>query len=271
MSNNKAVIIKGIAPLKQKPNINSELADEVLMGMVVEVLEDIGEWLYIKTHYNYTGYVNRRHIELDIQSQWESRKKQFIISAFADIQSHPDYAADTIKTIPRGSQIVIISERQDEWREILLPNEDQGWIREEALLNQKNEQGAALRQAIVDTALLYVGTQYRLGGKSPMGIDCSGLSSMSYMMNGIIIPRDSDEQMNFIKRVERRHSKPGDLLFFPRHVAIYIGEDKFIHASGSSAVVKINSLNKDSKLYRKDLDEKYICTGTVFKLFADNK
>jgi beta-lactamase class A len=264
MFNKEAVIIKDIAPLKEKPEKNSQCADEVLMGMMVEVLENLGEWLYVKTHDNYTGYMNREHLEIDKQGQWKVCRKYFIIAAFADIQSQPGYTANTIMTIPRGAQIGLTGKSEDKWLEVVLPSEEQGWIREEVLLKHNTEKGNILRQAIVDTALLYKGTPYRKGGKSPMGIDCTGLSSMTYILNGINIPRAAEDQMKFMKRIERRQSKPGDLLFFQDHVAIYIGEDKFVHATGRDAFVKINSLNKDSSLYRKDLDEKYICTGTVF-------
>lgn len=263
MPKSKAIIVKSVVPLMQKPDKDSELADEVLFGMQVDILEDESEWLHIKTQYNYMGYLHKDAVIIDENNTWEQYDKHFIIAAFADVQSESKYSAGTIVTIPRGSHVVLVGEEEEKWTKIILPNRKIGWIRKEALLNQKNESGAALRQAIVDTALLYLGTQYRWGGKSPMGIDCSGLSSMAYMLNGIMIPRDANIQMDFMKKVERRQSKPGDLLFFPGHVAIYIGEDKFVHATGADAVVKINSLNKDSKLYRKDLDEKYICTGTV--------
>jgi beta-lactamase class A len=264
MSNKKAVIIKDTAPLKQKPEYNSELTDEVLFGWTVDILEITAEWLYVQTSYNYKGYLKAEEVLFDSNNLWESIDKQFVIASFADILSDPKYSAGIITTIPRGSCIAVTGEVFDKWLEVKLPMGKIGWIREEAICKSFIDKGSELRQSIVDIALLYLGTQYRFSGKSPMGIDCSGLSSMAYLMNGLIIPRDSEDQLKAMKKIQRKQSKPGDLLFFPGHVAIYIGEDKFVHASGMDAVVKVNSLNKDSKLYRKDLDEKYICTGTVF-------
>jgi beta-lactamase class A len=263
LSDLKAIVIKGIAPIMLKPEKCSEQADEVLYGMTLEVLKNDNQWLYIKTHYGYEGYIEKAHLMIDEKGIWEGIDKHFIIAGFADVMTEPRYSAGRMLTIPRGSYAALAEEEEEQWIKLLLPTGDTGWVRKEALLKRENHIGTALRQAIVDTALLYLGTQYRWGGKSPEGIDCSGLSSMAYMLNGIVIPRDSDDQMNYMKKVERRKSKPGDLLFFPGHVALYIGEDKFVHATGASAGVTINSLNKDSKLYRKDLDEKYICTGTV--------
>lgn len=264
MSNNSTVVIKSIASLRQNPDACSELADEVLLGMKVEILEEDNDWLYIQTSYGYKGYLNRNDVLPDTNEAWESSEKRFIITSFADVLAYPKYSASCIISLPRGATVGLTGENQDKWIEVLLPRGQKGWIRQEALLPQSSKTGSELRYSIVETALLYLGTQYRWGGKTPMGIDCSGLSSMAYMMNEITIPRDSEDQMNFMRKVGRKESKPGDLLFFPGHVAVYIGEDKFVHATGTDAVVKVNSLNKDSKLYRKDLDEKYISTGTVF-------
>lgn len=264
MPTNKAVVIKNIASLRQKPDYGSELADEVLFGSEVDILEEVGQWLKIQTAYGYQGYLAKQDILEQTDHTWESLDKRFVIASFGDMLLEPKYSANCILTLPRGSRIAITGNQKESWTEVYAPNGEKGWMRAEALLEPCILVGNALRQSIVDTALLYMGTQYRWGGKTPMGIDCSGLSSMAYALNGITIPRDSGDQMDYMKKVDRKDSRPGDLLFFSGHVAIYIGEDKFVHATGSGATVRINSLNKDSKLYRKDLDEKYLCTGTVF-------
>ena len=264
MSDNNAVVIKGIAALRQKPRRSGELADEALFGMKVAVLNEVEDWLLVETFYGYRGYVKKKDVSMQNHSFWEEQEKRIVIASFADIQTQPKYAANTAITIPRGSCLVLTGNKQDKWIEVMLPRGEKGWVRDEALLKKAARSGRELRQAIVQTAMLYLNTQYRWGGKTPAGIDCSGLSSMAYLLNGIILPRDSEDQMNAMRKISRKESKPGDLLFFPGHVAIYVGEDKFIHATGTDAVVKINSLNEDSKLYREDLDQKYICSCTVF-------
>jgi len=259
----KAVVIKSIAPLKQRPQYESELADEVLFGSEVDILEEAGDWIYIHTAYNYKGYLEKSYVTKNKSMQWEEANKAYVIASFADVLSKPKYSANCFITLTRGALIALTGEKQEQWAEVLLPEGEKGWVRAEGLLGVPQRSGSELRQSIVETALMYLGTQYRWGGKTPMGIDCSGLSFMAYLLNGIVIPRDSGDQLNFLTKISRKETKPGDLLFFPGHVAIYIGEDKFVHATGSGAAVRINSLNSDSKLYRKDLDEKYICTGTV--------
>lgn len=264
MSKDLVTITSSVASLRQKPYMDSELADEVLFGMSAKVCEDYGDWLYVETDYGYKGYVNKSDVVGEEAGGWNKKNKATIIASFADVLYQPKFSADKLISIPRGSLIALTGEISGDWLQVELPKGDRGWTRKEAVQRHELKSGSELRQAIVDAALLYINTQYRWGGKTPMGIDCSGLSSMAYALNGITLPRDSEDQMNFMRKIHRKESKPGDLLFFPGHVAVYIGEDKFVHATGTGAAVKINSLNKSSKLYRKDLDEKYICTGTVF-------
>ena len=91
--------------------------------------------------------------------------------------------------------------------------------------------------------------------------DCSGLTSYVCKKNGIKIPRRAIEQSKYGKKVARKNLKPGDLIFFDtskrrkgyvNHVGIYIGNNKFIHASSAKKKVIITSLNKNfySKRYK---------------------
>lgn len=85
-------------------------------------------------------------------------------------------------------------------------------------------------------ALRMVGVPYRYGGNNPRGFDCSGLVQYSYSRAGARLPRSTQAQLAHSHPISRRHLRRGDLLFFDQdgkrasHVAIYLGDDRFVHA-----------------------------------------
>lgn len=125
-----------------------------------------------------------------------------------------------------------------------------------------------LRRRLVESAKSYLGTQYRWAGKSPLGIDCSGLVFMSCMMNGILPYRDAWIKVEHpIREITGEQLRAGDFIFFEGHVAMSLGGLSFIHATGfaQDACVTINSLDPDDPLYRKDLPDKVLWYGSLFR------
>lgn len=97
----------------------------------------------------------------------------------------------------------------------------------------------------------WYGTRYRMGGSDSTGIDCSGFVQqyMSYMYR-LNLPRTSVEQYENCRRVPQEELREGDLVFFHiqrrkpvSHVGVYLGNNKFIHASTRYGVV-ISDLNE---------------------------
>ena len=123
------------------------------------------------------------------------------------------------------------------------------------------------RNQVVKTAKSYLGTQYRWGGKSPLGIDCSGLTSISYLINGIITYRDAKIVEGFaVHEIKFEEKKPADLLYFKGHIAMMIDGKRYIHSTGrtGSDGVVINSLDPKDSDYREDLAKGILAVGSVF-------
>ena len=97
-------------------------------------------------------------------------------------------------------------------------------------------------------ALEMQGKPYRAGGSSPRGFDCSGLVQYSYARANMRLPRSTEGQWASSRTVPRKEIRPGDLLFFNEegkrnsHVAMYVGNNRFVHAPSSGKQVSTASL-----------------------------
>ena len=93
----------------------------------------------------------------------------------------------------------------------------------------------AMAEDFVAVAERFVGTPYLWGGKSSLGIDCSGLVQVSLNAAGTGCPRDSDMQRDGLGRMldaaEARRLQRGDLIFWNGHVAIARDAETIVHAN----------------------------------------
>lgn len=101
-------------------------------------------------------------------------------------------------------------------------------------------------------AVSLVGSPYRLGGTSPeTGLDCSGFVGHVFrQVAGVMLPRDSRAISETAQPLTQDELRPGDLVFFNTlnrafsHVGIYLGDDRFVHASSSrTGSVMVSNLN----------------------------
>jgi len=104
---------------------------------------------------------------------------------------------------------------------------------------------ATLAFSLTRNAMRFLGVRYVYGGTGGSGFDCSGYVQHVYALLGLRLPRTADAQYSVGRRVQG-NAAPGDLVFFQTyaagasHVGIYLGHDRFVHASSSRGVIVSN-------------------------------
>lgn len=265
-----------LCPLYAGPGSGEERVDEILMGWPVSGPEEQdGGWWKVRTFYGYSGWV--RHEQLAPELGRTPRSKLVVTALFADVLSGPEVELPVVATLPRGSLVTAPDQPAPEgWRLVELPDGQKGYTKcsflERYYTQPSDLPEETLRTRVVERAKSYLGVQYRWGGKSPMGIDCSGLTFMAWFFSGVFLYRDAKLMPGHPARaIPLEQCRPGDLLYFPGHIALYLGGGRYIHSTarvGSDGVV-INSLDPTQPDYRADLPGKLLTAGTVFPLGAE--
>jgi len=222
-----------IVPMRNEAADQSEMVNQVIFGEHFKVLEIRKKWSKIRlAHDSYEGWIcNKQWIEIeeDIYKQLDKE----VATITTDILD--------IITKTHHQPIVIGS---------ILPSYKSG----HALINNEMYQfdglttpGFIKKDKLVENALMYLNTPYLWGGRSPLGIDCSGFSQMVYRLQGVDLPRDAYQQaevgttLSFVEE-----SEPGDLAFFDNaegkitHVGIILEDNHIIHASGKVRIDRID-------------------------------
>lgn len=258
------IVQVAVAGLHAAPDATSELIDEVLYGMHVDIIETEGEWLKVRTPYRYEGYCLASHC---IDAPYEGKHR--VIANFADVLAEAKIQSTRLLSLTRGATVeqLQVDEIEEGWASVRLIDGTIGFVRSAwlmpipAVLTDEK----ALRERLVASAFTYSGTPYRWGGKSPLGIDCSGLCSMAYLLNGIYIYRDAKIVDDFpIRAIAKEALQKGDLIYFPGHIAMYIGNEEYIHSSLGGNTVQVNSLNPASPLYHETLATTITAYGSYF-------
>lgn len=246
-----AVTITSVASIYREPSFRSEMVTQSLMGEVLEVSEQQGQWYHVTLPDGYKGWVYHFYIRAPEEKIVWGQADLFVRKSFAEAV----ISADERIKIPFGARIKM-KEEKEQTVCAELPDGTTAEISASDILQKCNLPLAKNPRDIIQTAYQFYGTPYLWGGKSYMGLDCSGFVQLVYMLYGINLPRDSGDQYksdllsNHTGKPEEL--EPGNLYFFSEnrknvsHVAISLGEGRFIHASGC---VKVNSLNPMHGVY----------------------
>lgn len=193
--------------------------------------------------------------ELPSENQ-EPSSYRYINANTLNVRKGPGTDYDKVASLSRGEKVGFYKTEGD-WAVIKTAKGTVGCVLSSYLVNDEKSVErpetvvTSLAQQIVDYSKTLQGVKYVYGGYSTKGFDCSGFTRYVYAHFGINIPRSSSEYVNFGKKVSKENLRPSDILLFDTdnngtcgHVGIYIGNDKFIHASTSKGKVIIMTLSE---------------------------
>jgi len=204
------------------------MVSQLLYGDCFKIIGIKKKWLNITTvEDDYSGWIDRKQAQkITLELLQELDKKSSYSTSLVD---YLETAHNSLTPIVLGSNISCVK---------LLNHTFKGNITE----------GEKEKINLLKTASLYLNTPYLWGGKTPIGIDCSGLTQMIYRINGYKIPRDASQQANLGETLSFiDESEPGDLAFFDdeegkiNHVGILLENHFILHAHGQ---VRINRIDQ---------------------------
>jgi cell wall-associated NlpC family hydrolase len=219
-------IIVGIAPVRRAPSHGATMLTEALRGERVTIYETDDEgWAWGQLARD--GYVGWLPASALLAPGDEPTHKVTALRTL--VFPEPSIKAPPVEALPLGAQLVI-TRMQGEFA--VSPG---GFLpaRHVAPL-------ASAEKNFVAGAERFLGTPYLWGGKSSLGIDCSGLVQVALTACGVMCPRDSDmQEAAFGQRVELAQLQRGDLVFWKGHVAIARDAATLIHANAFHMAVAI--------------------------------
>lgn len=218
-----------LVAVRSEPSEKSEMVNQLLYGDVVDIEETYGEWFRIVGRFDqYSGWCSSKQIEMLSQETLEvlTNSSQVLVSgttASIIARGMPPITlvqGSTLHQLSNGTFAGPSGEYHIAEGTTILP-------------------GNSDAPDVLELAASYLKTPYLWGGRSPFGIDCSGLTQMVYKMQGIVLMRDARQQaaqglaINLLAE-----ARAGDLAFFDNedgqitHTGILTENGNIIHASG---------------------------------------
>lgn len=254
------IVNLSVGNMRSDPRHSAEMATQTLLGSPMRIYKQKGYWFRVQSPDKYLGWMGDEALYQTDKAgydAWIAAPKVIVTSVYTFSYEAPNDNSQTVSDIVAGNILKYIG-KQGSWFKVEYPDGRTAFISEKDadLFDKWLDSRELTAENLITTAKKLMGVPYMWGGTSPKTFDCSGFTKTVFFLNGVILPRDASQQVHTGILVDTKNGfdnlQPGDLLFFGRkasedskeritHVALYMGDSEFIHASG---MVKINSLDK---------------------------
>jgi cell wall-associated NlpC family hydrolase len=231
VSGRPARVVAPTAPLRRRPAPDAPLDTEALMGDAVEIFDEAEgyAWVRLETD-SYVGY-----LPLSVLSEGAPAPTHRVIAVRTFVYPGPDLKLPPLSFLSLGAGIAATGASERGY----VPIASGGFVFSGHL--------APIETREIDwvaTAERLVGVPYLWGGKSSLGIDCSGLVQLSLASSGIAAMRDSDQQEASLGEELARDAdlRRGDLVFWRGHVGVMVDSERLLHANGHHMAVAAEPL-----------------------------
>ncbi len=236
----EARVVAGCAAVRPRPTPSAAIDTFYHYGEPVLVFDEAGGYAWCQSLFDcYVGYVDARHVAIGPAPA----ASHFVATLGSYAYEAPDLRSAARDFLPRHSGVVVAESglvtRGTEYARL-----DAGGYLPRATLSPHPPRSPD----VVAAAALYLGCPYLWGGRSWLGIDCSGLVQNAFRDVGRTVARDTDMQRDTIgDPVPVRGQadlRRGDLLYLPGHVLIYGGDGTVIHADGATMTARRDHLGR---------------------------
>ncbi|MFZ2900457.1 MAG: C40 family peptidase [Saprospiraceae bacterium] len=269
-----ALVNVSVCNIRTEPRHSAELATQATLGTPLKVYEQQGDWYRVQTPDQYLGWMDAGGLfPLDSQAfaRWQRSDRIIVTGETSASWQNPDPGSLTNADLVSGCILEKTGESGGFFK-VAFPDGGAGYVlkKHAQALSDWKEAFPSGPEPLIETAFTLMGRPYLWGGTSAKGMDCSGFTKTVFFRHGLVLPRDASQQVRVGAAVETDSSftglLPGDLLFFGRqaeedtpekitHVAIYLGEGQFIHASGK---VKVESLFPEAPNYAENRRSSFV-------------
>lgn len=252
------LIVSAVADVRREPSHKAELVSQAIHGDVVTPLKAENEWTLVRMDDGYIGWIRDWHLRRSTtveRDSFSAASTHRVRANHAVVLEH--LGGTPIAELVVGTPLVAGEPAGRGLLNVRLADGRTGLAPRSALEPLRKRRPTPERLA--RTGLGFLGIPYLWGGTTPNGFDCSGLIQRVFRLNGLLLPRDSDQQALFgAERPNPAPSElvPGQLLFFGRardsitHVGLVLPDRTFLHSYGQ---VTVNAIDPSHPRYSQRL------------------